>query len=87
MTREVTFWIKFDHIKSIETSRKKNVKVTIHGDNDKLVKIFSQIDLESGFRVDLEEGEYAFSLEYEEVYFTENYVIDENSDEIEIFIS
>ncbi len=87
MGKEVTFWVKFEHVKSIETSSKSNVKFTLEGDHDKLVKVVSQIDLESGYKVELEEGEYTLTLEMDELFYSENYIVDEKLDEVEIFIS
>lgn len=83
----IKIWVEFEHIKSIaQISHKANIKLTIEGDMKK-VDIVSQLDLKSGYVLELDEyGEYCISLEHEDFKFSENFSIEKGIKDIEISI-
>jgi len=84
---KIKLWVDFNNVKTAdELTNKANIKLTVEG-YTKIVDIVSQIDLKSGYDLEIEdEGEYCISIECEDFMFKENFEISEATTQIEIVV-
>ena len=84
---ELTIWgIPEDFKSEYKFSTKKNIKFTIEDTAAIAVDLVSMLDLESGFKVELDEGEYTLTLESDEVFYKENFIVEESNSDLEVHI-
>lgn len=84
----IKIWVEFENIKTInQISNKADIKLIIEGDTKK-VDIVSQLDLKYGYELEFEEiGEHCLTLENEHFNYKENFIIEEDTTDIEIVIN
>ncbi|TLX70514.1 hypothetical protein E9993_22110 [Labilibacter sediminis] len=84
---ELNIWgIPEDFDSDYKFFTKKNIKFTIEDTAAIAVDLVSMLDLESGYKVELDEGSYTLTLESDEVFYKENFEVTANTNDIEIHL-